>query len=76
MLGFKKTDSVYQHVLDGFVAMMEYQYDQVTDETNTKSSTVQDILITELGKAKQEADIIVPSNTFKENVNRKIECKE
>ena len=74
MLGFKKTDSVYQHVLDGFTAMMEYQYGQITEETNTKSSTVQDILIKEL--AKQEADIIVPTETFEQNVNRKIECKE
>lgn len=74
MLGFKKTDSVYQHVLDGFTAMMEYQYGQITEETNAKSSTVQDILIKEL--AKQEADIIVPTETFEQNVNRKIECKE
>lgn len=74
MLGFKKTDSVYQHVLDGFTAMMEYQYGQMTEETNAKSSTVQDILIKEL--AKQEADIIVPTETFEQNVNRKIECKE
>ena len=74
MLGFKKTDSVYQHVLDGFTAMMEYQYSQITEETNAKSSTVQDILIKEL--AKQEADIIVPTETFEQNVNRKIECKE
>lgn len=27
-------------------------------------------------KAKQEADIIVPTETFQKNVNRKIECKE
>lgn len=74
MLGFKKTDSVYQHVLDGFTAMMEYQYGQITEETNAKPSTVQDILIKEL--AKQEADIIVPTETFEQNVNRKIECKE
>ena len=74
MLGFKKTDSVYQHVLDGFTAMMEYQYSQITEETNAKSSTVQDILIKEL--AKQEADIIVPTEIFEQNVNRKIECKE
>ena len=74
MLGFKKTDSVYQHVLDGFTAMMEYQYGQITEETNAKSSTVQDILIKEL--AKQETDIIVPTETFEQNVNRKIECKE
>lgn len=25
MLGFKKNDSVYQHVMDGFIAMLEYQ---------------------------------------------------
>lgn len=74
MLGFKKTDSVYQHVLDGFTAMMEYQYSQITEEINAKPSTVQDILIKEL--AKQEADIIVPTETFQKNVNRKIECKE
>lgn len=74
MLGFKNTDSVYQHVLDGFTAMIEYQYGQMTEETNAKPSTVQDILIKEL--AKQEADIIVPTETFEQNVNRKIECKE
>ena len=74
MLGFKKTDSVYQHVLDGFTAMMEYQYGQMTEEINAKPSTVQDILIKEL--AKQEAGIIVPTETFEQNVNRKIECKE
>ena len=74
MLGFKKTDSVYQHVLDGFTAMMEYQYSQITEEINVKPSTVQDILIKEL--AKQEAGIIVPTETFEQNVNRKIECKE
>lgn len=37
-------------------------------------------LMEELGwskdKAKQEADIIVPTETFEQNVNRKIECKE
>ena len=74
MLGFKKTDSVYQHVLDGFTAMMEYQYGQITEEINAKPSTVQDILIKEL--AKQEVAIIVPTETFEQNVNRKIECKE
>lgn len=26
MLGFKKNDSVYQHVMDGFTAMLEYQF--------------------------------------------------
>jgi len=61
MLGFKKTDSTYQHILDGFTAMMEYQYHQITDEVNAKPSTVQDILVTELVKAKQEADIISSS---------------
>ena len=101
MLGFKKTDSVYQHVLDGFTAMMEYQYGQMTEETNTKSSTVQDIIQAELDKVREkmlaehrngftykypeieleenyklEADIIVPTETFEQNVNRKIECKE
>ena len=101
MLGFKKTDSVYQHVLDGFTAMMEYQYGQMTEEINAKPSTVQDILINELTKAREkmlaehrngftykypeieleesykvEADIIVPTETFEQNANRKIECKE
>ena len=101
MLGFKKTDSVYQHVLDGFTAMMEYQYGQMTEETNAKPSTVQDIIQAELDKVREkmlaehrngftykypeieleenykvEADIIVPTETFEQNVNRKIECKE
>ena len=101
MLGFKKTDSVYQHVLDGFTAMMEYQYSQITEETNAKPSTVQDIIQAELDKVREkmlaehrngftyeypeieleenykvEADIIVPTETFQKNVNRKIECKE
>ena len=101
MLGFKKTDSVYQHVLDGFTAMMEYQYGQMTEETNAKPSTVQDIIQAELNKVREkmlaehrngltykypeieleenykvEADIIVPTETFEQNVNRKIECKE
>jgi hypothetical protein len=65
MLGFKKTDSTYQHILDGFTAMMEYQYDQIIDEVNAKPSTVQDILVTELVKAKPEADIITPNNIIK-----------
>ena len=101
MLGFKKTDSVYQHVLDGFTAMMEYQYGQITEEINAKPSTVQDIVQAELDKVREkmlaehrngstykypeieleenykvEADIIVPTETFEQNVNRKIECKE
>lgn len=101
MLGFKKTDSVYQHVLDGFTAMMEYQYGQMTEEINAKPSTVQDIIQAELDKVREkmlvehrngftykypeieleenykvEADIIVPTETFEQNVNRKIECKE
>ena len=101
MLGFKKTDSVYQHVLDGFTAMMEYQYGQMTEEINAKPSTVQDIIQAELDKVREkmlaehingftykypeieleenykvEADIIVPTETFQKNVNRKIECKE
>ena len=101
MLGFKKTDSVYQHVLDGFTAMMEYQYGQMTEEINAKPSTVQDIVQAELDKVREkmlaehrnglaykypeieleenykvEADIIVPTETFEQNVNRKIECKE
>ena len=53
---------------------MEYQYGQITEEINAKPSTVQDILIKEL--AKQEVAIIVPTETFEQNVNRKIECKE
>ena len=101
MLGFKKTDSVYQHVLDGFTAMMEYQYGQMTEEINAKPSTVQDIIQAELDKVREkmlaehrngftykypeieleenykvEADIIVPTETFEQNVNKKIECKE
>ncbi len=100
MLGFKKTDSVYQHVLDGFTAMMEYQYGQMTEEINAKPSTVQDIVQAELDKVREkmlaehrngltykypeieleenykvEADIILPNEIVRNNINRKIKCK-
>lgn len=34
MLGFTKNDSVYQHVMDGFAAMLEYQFnDKITEDS-------------------------------------------
>ena len=34
MLGFTKNDSVYQHVMDGFTAMLEYQFnDNIIDDS-------------------------------------------
>lgn len=37
MIGFTKNDNVYQHVLDGFTAMLEYQY-----ESRSSSPKIED----------------------------------
>lgn len=39
MLGFTKNDSVYQHVMDGFAAMLEAQSEQKNDNTVLGSKT-------------------------------------
>jgi hypothetical protein len=66
MLGFVKNDSVYQHVLDGFTAMLEAQSMLISEEINAKPSSV-DKVITDLFKedTKPEADIITPNNIIK-----------
>ncbi len=40
MLGFKKNDSVYQHVMDGFAAMLEYQFNENIKKDINKSESV------------------------------------
>ena len=51
-------------------------HDNAKDILELMQKTVDNSFKNVKDKAKQEADIIVPTETFEQNVNRKIECKE